>query len=245
MPSSRQPGAARGRAARTAGRRRRAAAATAAVPRPAPARPTSAAGPCRAPARRARRPGRCTIAASTSPRATRSTSGNERSTRSCSGRSPSCSRTTAIRSGSTGSTRFSIVAEHERARRRARAAAARARASCAARTLASSSAAPLAERRQLDAAAALGEQRLAELLLQAPHVAADRRLGQVQRVGRAVVAAVADDRQERAEMGGVEVHAAHRRAPRRHIASDRSRTRIDLHEDAIGRAPRGQALWRT
>jgi hypothetical protein len=71
----------------------------------------------------------------------------------------------------------------------------------------------LAEGRQLDAAATLGEQRLAELLLEAAHVAADRGLGEVQRLGGAVVAAVADDREERADVGEVEVHVCHGRGP--------------------------------
>jgi hypothetical protein len=63
----------------------------------------------------------------------------------------------------------------------------------------------LAERGQLDAAPALDEQRLAQLLVQSPDVAADRRLGQVQRLGGAAVAAVADDRQERAQVCRIEV----------------------------------------
>ena len=65
---------------------------------------------------------------------------------------------------------------------------------------------PRPELGQLHPAAALAKQRLAELLLEPADVAADRRLGQVQRLGRAVIAAVADDRVERTEVGGVEIH---------------------------------------
>src|SRR3954454_2886012 len=61
---------------------------------------------------------------------------------------------------------------------------------------------------ELDAAAAAGEQRRSELLLEQPHVAADGGLGEVHRFGGAVVAAEADDREERAEVGGIEVHRA-------------------------------------
>ena len=54
----------------------------------------------------------------------------------------------------------------------------------------------LAVGRQLDAAAAPGEQRLAELLLEPAHVAADGGLRQVQRLGGAVVPAEVDDGEE-------------------------------------------------
>ena len=98
----------------------------------------------------------------------------------------------------------------------------------------------LAVGRQLDAAAAAGEQRLAELVLEPADVAADRGLGEVQRLGGAVVAAEADDREEGAQVGGVEVHAAMvaRRGDR---ARDRSPMRIGRRRGAIGRAPRARA----
>ena len=64
----------------------------------------------------------------------------------------------------------------------------------------------LAVRGELDAAAPPLEQRLAELALELAHVAADRGLREVQRLGGAVVAAVADDRQERAQVDGIELH---------------------------------------
>ena len=73
----------------------------------------------------------------------------------------------------------------------------------------------LAERRQLDAAPAAREQRLAELLLEAPDVPAHGRLREVQGVGGAVVAAEADDREKGAEVGGIEIHVPHGRAPER------------------------------
>ena len=90
----------------------------------------------------------------------------------------------------------------------------------------------LAERGQAHAPAVAREQRLAELLLEAPDVPADRGLRQVQRLGRAVVAAVADDRLQRAEVGGVEVHrvsvARGRRLGKRPITKRyRSRRRCD------------------
>ena len=85
-----------------------------------------------------------------------------------------------------------------------------------------------------------GEQRLAELLLEAAHVPADRGLGEVQRLGGAVVAAVTDDREERAQVGEVEIHVVHRCAP----GPDRKGPMTDAHQShpgAIGPAGRRRA----
>ena len=58
----------------------------------------------------------------------------------------------------------------------------------------------------LHAAAAALEQRPADALLEPAHVLGDRRLREVQRLGGAVIAAVVDDGEERADMAEVEIH---------------------------------------
>ena len=50
------------------------------------------------------------------------------------------------------------------------------------------------------------EQRAADARLEPAHVLGDRRLRQVQRLGRPVVAAVVDDGEERADVAKIEVH---------------------------------------
>ena len=89
-----------------------------------------------------------------------------RSTRSCSGRSPSSSRTAASMSGRIGSTTFSI-APRTNGRRRCSGLQSRDRLVVRREEVAENAGGALAVGGQLDAAAAEGEQRLAELLLEA------------------------------------------------------------------------------
>ena len=117
-------------------------------------------------------------------------------------------------------------AEHERAGLGAGALQPRDRAVVHGEHLAELGRRALAVGRELHTPASPLEQRLAELGLELAHVTAHRGLREVQRLGGTVVAAVADDGEERAQVDRIELHRGAWLREDPSVARDRSRMRI-------------------